>query len=580
MGNYNRFVWVLPLVVGLPSGCMVGMDQIDRRIDRVIGERSVELGEFVTPPDTNRNKDLVTKDNAQASKKLDTANPAPTDLEYTPADEARDAQARLDRYLTESKGERMPLPLAEALRISQSSSREFQSAREDYILAAISLLIQRHQFDPRFFNSTNLNFAGAGDDASFTAVLSIMNELGVTKNFENGGQVAASWIINAAEDLRNGVTDRYTQSSELVLSGSFPLLRGAGLVASEGLIQAERNLVYAARDFERFRRQFFVAIASDYIRLLQQQASIVNQERRIKSLENLAAETQAKSNAGQVRDFEISIAESDLLQARADLAGLKDRYRFLEDQFKIRIGLEVDTAVDVIPMELALPDPEITLDDAMIRALEYRLDLQNTRDRVLDARRDVSNARNDLLPDLNLSARVGLPTDPDMDEGRLDFDPDELSYSAGVTLGLALDRVNEQLRLRQSTIQLERQIRGYERERDNVVIDSRAAVRGVELARLQLTLAERQVETNRRRQRGQELDRDNVTPQEIVDTQNALLSAENARDQAMADLRVAILQYLLGTGQMRVTEEGAIAPIGGLEMMPIEQDEQVAPGTP
>ena len=100
------------------------------------------------------------------------------------------------------------------------------------------------------------------------------------------------------------------------------------------------------------------------------------------------------------------------------------------------------------------------------------------------------------------------------------------------------------------------------------MIDARASVRGVELARLQLTLAERQVETNRRRQRGQELDRDNVTPQEIVDTQNALLSAENARDQALADLRVAILNYLLNTGQMRVTETGAISPIGGLDLMP------------
>ena len=61
-----------------------------------------------------------------------------------------------------------------------------------------------------------------------------------------------------------------------------------------------------------------------------------------------------------------------------------------------------------------------------------------------------------------------------------------------------------------------------------------------------------------------------MTPQERVDTQNALLSAENARDQAEADLRVAILNYLLSTGQMRVTETGAISPIDGLELMPVD----------
>lgn len=570
MGKCKVFVWVPPLILMVPSGCMVGMDDIDRRVDRVLEQRTEELGGFVAPPTIRGSGDAETDSPEQTKKTIASVNPAPESLEYIPADEARDAQARLDTYLSEGEGEVRELTLAEALRVSQSQSREFLSAQEEYVLAAIGLLIQRHRFDPRLFNETSVEVGGAGDDGRFTSVLSILNELGVTKQFERGGEVAASWLVRATEDLRNGATDRYTQSSEIVLTGNFPLLRGAGTVASEALIQAERDVVYAARDFERFRRELFVSIASDYIRLLQQLASIENQQRRILSLENLARETQAKADAGQVRDFEISIAESDLLQARADLAGLRDRYRLSEDQFKIRIGLPVDDAVEITALQLMLPDPDITLEDATQRALDYRLDLQNSRDRVLDARRAVSNARDGVLPDLDLDGRIGLPTDPDVDEGGVDFDPDELSYSAGLTLGLALDRLEEKLQVRQSIIRLEQQIRSYERDRDNVVIDARASVRGVELARLQLTLAERQVETNRRRQRGQELDRDNVTPQEIVDTQNALLSAENARDQALADLRVAILNYLLSTDQMRVTDTGAIAPIGGLELMPVE----------
>lgn len=570
LGKNQVCVWIVPLILTIPSGCVVGMAGIDRRVDRVLSERSAELGDFVAPTTIRGSGDAKTDAEGQTSKKLATDNPAPESLEYTPADEARDAEARLSTYLTAEENEALELTLAEALRISQSQSREFLSAQEEYVLSAISLLIQRHRFDPRLFNTTSVTIGGQGDDGRFTSVLSILNELGVVKQFENGGQVAASWILNASEDLRNGATDRYTQSSEIVLSGNFPLLRGSGTVASEALIQAERNVVYAARNFERFRRQLFVSIASDYIRLLQRLAAIENQQRRIESLEILYAETQAKADAGQLRGFEISIAESDLLDARASLASLQDQYRLTEDRFKIRIGLPVDQAIRVSPMQLMLPDPDIQPNEAMSRALEYRLDLQNSRDQVLDSRRAVANARNGVLPDLDVNARVGLPTDPDVSEGGLSYDPDELSYSAGIMLDLPLDRLEERLRVRQSIIQLEQQIRGYEQDRDNVVIDSRASVRGVELARLQLTLAERQVETNRRRQRGQELDRDNVTPQEIVDTQNALLSAENARDQALADLRVAILNYLLSTGQMRVTDTGAISPIGGLELMPAE----------
>lgn len=549
------------------------MDDIDRRIDRVLAESSNDLGAFVDPPSYEDSLQVNPADLPRGpyrTKELPTTNPAPSELEYIPADEARDVQARLDAFLAEGGEEPLRLTLPEALRISQNASREFRTAQEQYLLSAISLLIQRHQFNPQFFNTTTFNVSGDANDGRHDVVLDIMNELGVTKQLERGGQVAASWIVSATEDLRDGVSDRYMQSSELVLSGSFPLLRGAGLIASESLIQAERNLIYAARDFERFRRSLFVDIASDYFRLLQSRASILNQLRRIESLENLLAETVAKAEAGQLRNFEISIAENDLLQARASLAGLRESYQFSKDSFKIRIGLPVDTPIAIIPMQLQIPDPEILPSVATQLALEYRLDLQNTRDRVLDARRDVANARNALLPDLNLSGRVGLPTDPDDDEG-LDFDPEELTYSAGVSLGLPLDRVEEELRVRQSIIGLEQEIRDYERSRDNVVIAARSAVRQIELARLQLTLAERQVETNRRRQRGQELDRDNVTPQEIVDTQNALLNAENARDQALADLRVAILQYLLTTGQMRVDELGAIEPMGGLDMMVVEE---------
>ena len=553
----------------LSAGCHYGLGSIDRRVDRVLAERSMELSEFARPPIRTWPDADSTAERGQASKTIATTNPAPDELTYIPADEARDAKARLDSLLDE-QGQVLPLTLADTLRLSQNQSREYLTAQEQYIISAIRLMIQRHTFDPRLFNTTTVNVAGAGSDASFTSVLSIMNELGVTRQFEHGGQLAASWILNASQDLRTGATDRYTQSSELVLSGNFPLLRGSGTVASESLIQAERDVVYAARDFERFRRQLFVSIASDYIRLLQQLATIENQQRRIDSLQRLQTETRAKAEAGQLRDFEISIAQSDLLSAQATLAGLQDQYRLLEDRFKIRIGLPVDQRVTLAPISLSLPDPAVELDDATAAALDYRLDLQNTRDRVLDARRSVANARNGLLPDLNLDARVGLPTDPSVDDAGVSFDPGELSYSAGATLQLPLDRINEKLQVRQSVIQLEQQIRSYEQARDNVVIDARAAVRSVELARLQLTLAERQVETNRRRQRGQSIDRNTITPQQIVDTQNALLASENARDQAQADLRIAILNYILSTGQMRVQPDGRIAPIGGLDLMPAD----------
>ena len=551
------------------------MSGIDRKLDRVLGERSSELSRFVGPPTREYADAASYRDRSQADTNPATTNPGPAEIEFTPSDPERDVASRLDTFLLEGQADPadpavLRIDLNTALRVTQDSAREFLTAQETYIVAAIRLLIERHQFNPRLFNTTSATFAGDGTDGRFTSALTVLNEFGVTRRLGSG----ASWPRRGSwRRPRTCARARPTGTrsrASWVLSGEIPLLRGAGTVARESLIQSERDLVYAARAFERFRRSLLVEIASDYFGLLQDRASIENQLRRLDSLRRLEEETDAKIRAGTLRDFQRAIAASDRLAAEADLAELRDRYRLREERFKVRLGLPVSAPVIIVPSELEIPEADIAPSEAARRALEFRLDLQTTRDRVLDSRRAVDNARNAVLPDLNLSARLDLPTDPDVDEAYLGFSPEDLGYSAGIRLDLPLDRVTEQLNLRQAIIGVEQAIRGYELSRDDVVVEARSAVRSVELARFQLRLAEQQVEINQRRQRGQELDPENVTTQERVDTQNALLSAENARDQAQADLRIAILDYLLTTGQMRVSPEGELADIGGLMSQPSE----------
>lgn len=503
-----------------------------------------------------------------------TVNPTAGELQFDAAASDRDVTARLNAYAN-TEGVRtdaaapspegaIPLSLEEALKQSQRTGRELLSAQEQYISSAISLLIERHLWGPRLFNDTTFGLSGAGDNGRFANTLNIINNMRVTQRLPYGGSVEAAWVFNASEQLREVAGARYTQSSSLVLSGNLPLLRGAGDVAREDLIQAERNLVYEARSFERFRRQYLVSIATDYFELLNTLASISNQERQLDALRKNARTRAALVDAGRIEAFEKGIADNEVLNAQAGLASLREQFILQLERYKIRLGLPVDQPLRLSQDVIDIPEPEIGLDEAARLALDYRLDLQNERDRLDDLRRNVENARNNELPDLNLTANTTLPTNPNLDQGGLNFDPENVRYGAGVTLGLPLDREQQRLSTRQAVISLQRAIRDYTQRRDNVAVSVRSALRNIELARFQLRLAEQQVGINKRRLRGQELQVGTIDTQVLLDSQNALLNAENQRDRARTNLRTAVLNYLLESDQLRVNGEGQLERLPGM----------------
>lgn len=492
-----------------------------------------------------------------------TVNPPSSALRFSPADEARDVNARLERFYASPEQVRT-LTLQDALRQAHRTAREYLSAEEDYVLAAIRLLVNRHDFAPQFFANTTAQVTATGTDGSYQTPLRILNELGVSQRLPDGGQVAARLVWEAVEELRESATDRYAQASSLALSASIPLLRGSGPTAREDLIQAERDLVYAARSFEGFRRTLLVSVARDYFDLAQQLAAISNQRRRLGGLLKLEERIGALVEAGRLAEFQRNIASNQVLQARSSLANQSEAFQLALERFKIRLGMSIDQPVQIEPAAIDLPEPETTPEAAAEAALAYRLDLQTTRDRADDARRGVEVARNDTLPDLNVGAGVTARSQPGAREGGMVWELDDLIYSGSVTFGLPLDRERERLALRRSIIELERAVRAVEETRDRVVVEARSRVREIDRARFNLKLAEQAVFINQRRLEEQDLKRDEVTAQEIVDAQNDLLSAENARDQAITDLRNAVLAYLLATAQLRVDREGQLIRLPGM----------------
>ena len=567
--------------VACAAGCTRDrmLARIDTQVDTLIREEQRQaLGaraqtDSAAVPDTTQQVNGYT--DAIVRTELPTPNPSASKLPVERREPAPVDENQPPRMLDHDAPSALALNLQGVLAFAIEHSREYRNEKEGLFLAAIGVLVERHMYSPRFFNTTTVEFSGTPERGDHDQVFDIINDLGVTQRLPYGGTITATATVNFVEMLRttsDATAEGDRQSGELALTTSIPLLRGAGYVSREPLIQAERELIYAAREFERFRRSFFVNIATDYFDLVQQQSRIHNADRQYRSLLNLASRFEALADAGRQAYFEAEEAQQRALQARSDLVAAKEQYASSLDFFKVRLGVTPQQVLAVEQSEVVIPEPDLVMMTAVARSHEYRLDLQTQSDRVDDGRRGVANAQNALLPDADFNVTANLPTTSQKKHAGFDLNAGEGSYTAGVTLGAPLDRRIERLQLRSTMIDLERLHRSYTLLRDQITQSVRRAVRRIERARFDLHLQTRRVEFAKRQLTGAKLRERSQGINRVIDAEDALTNAENERDRALRDLRVNILQYLLETGQMRITTQGRWLPPA--KLMNIPSDEQ------
>jgi outer membrane protein TolC len=258
-------------------------------------------------------------------------------------------------------------------------------------------------------------------------------------------------------------------------------------------------------------------------------------------------------------------AEQAQLQAENSVVAARESYQNSLDAFKITLGMPVSEELAIIPIALDLDVPNMEGPEVQKAAHRYRLDLQTARDRIDDARRAVDNARDGLLPGLDLTAQAQLANPTDDPARKLNSRT--LTYSAGVTLDLPIDRLSERNDYRRSLIAYERAQRAFEQLRDQVTADVQQDVRSIRTAQSSLRIQQESISlAERRLDLASELLRQSGaggagqaqgnTPRpdarDLVEAQTALLQAQDTYEQARADLQVQVLQFLRDTGTLRV----------------------------
>jgi len=451
-----------------------------------------------------------------------------------------------------SSGKRLKLSLDQALSYAIKNSREYQSEKERLYLTALTLTGERHNFKPRFFGNTNANYARASDGERSGSVNS---NLGVNQALKSGGALG----VSIANDLLRYFTGdpRRSAASTLSLNVTQPLLRGAGSrIAAERLTQANRNVVYAVRDYTHFQNTFSVDIVTRYFNLLQNKNVIFNEYNNYESRKANREYLQARKDRESPEAA--SNAEQDELEAKNRYISAVTNYRNALDRFKITLGLPQTT-------ELHLDDDEIDRirkigakplnilnSQAFLIALDHRLPLFNQIDRFEDSKRQIAFAADRLKADLNIVGGASLDNRGGPTDYR-NFNFKDVRANVGLQLNLPLDRLRERNEYRATLISFEAATRRLGQDFDELrnLLDRR--IREVEQFRQSyaiqsnaFTLAKKRVEGNKLRfQAG------TVIFRRLSESQDALIAAQNAETQALVNYLGARLNLMIDLGILK-----------------------------
>jgi len=447
------------------------------------------------------------------------------------------------------------LGLVRVLEVAAENSRDYQRRKEDLYLAALDLTLERFAFAAQRSGQLSALLDGTGGEAQ---TASAGGGFAVRRLLGTGAALIGDVGLSLARNLSRG--DGWDVASDMGITVTQPLLRGFGRrIVLEPLTQAERNVVYAARTFERFRRTFGVDVTQRYLRILQQALQLKNEEENLANLEQVSKRNEALSQAGRLSEVQLAQAQQDELRSQARVIDQRQRLQTALDNFKLFLGLPITA-----PLELDLSEVErldsgqgLQVNEAVATrfALDQRLDFLTVLDQVADAERKIPIAANRLLAGVDVTSSINASSEPGKP---FEYDSDDLNWDLGLDVNLPIDLISQRNAYRETLITLERAKRAEVELADSIRVALRDELRQstalLETLRIQanaVTLAERRIESTRLNQQA-----GRAETRDILEAQEALRQANNALISARVDYHLARLNLWRDMELLRVDENG------------------------
>lgn len=221
-----------------------------------------------------------------------------------------------------------------------------------------------------------------------------------------------------------------------------------------------------------------------------------------------------------------------------------------------------DAPITLIEPGRGQPGPyELNETEALVLALDHRLDLRVAVGRVYDAQRTVVVAADQLRADITLLGSGSAGERRTLSSAAADdaiLRPDEGRYSALLTIDLPFERTAERNVYRTSLVWLEQAVRDVQALEDQIKLDIRNGLSRLLEARESILIQAEAVKVAERRvaMTNLLLEAGRTEMRDALEAQDALVNAQNALTAALVSYRVNELALQRDLGVLLVDERG------------------------
>jgi len=431
------------------------------------------------------------------------------------------------------------ISVAQAVSEALVQNDRLVNQRDTIAQSDLAVRLARNVFQPKITPNVLGSF-GQTDVNSQTYRLDLSQRFSTGTEIRAGAGTATSQIpgllVRSDGDIR-------FYNADTTLTVTQPLLRGFGRnVARRSLTSAELRRQDADRLQTLAEQQVALEVVSAYYRVVAQQTFVDVARHSLDRARKLRDASEAKLDVGLVSQLDVLRAQQLVAQAEIQLFAAESGTEDARDQLAFLMGRDAAAAFEV-QRDIPRPDQSpVDSDRAVASALQNRLDLQSrTVDRE-DADHQVSFARNQLLPQVDVN--FALTRRETSDTFARSFGVDGFQFATFFTIAMPVDRTAQRIEYQNALIDRDRRQREVTTVERQIVADVRRTVRERDRLLRGLTAAETSVEVARKEVEVAELryQRGLSNNLDVVAAETSLLMAESRRIQALADSAVAVLR--------------------------------------